>query len=126
MQTFKGRLVLKKEEIKEELNLAPRCLQLNIPLGEQKDLSGSNKWGKITQSDSFGIAVFDRKDEDVSNYGFIVSNKISPESTNRNRVKRALKAAVRYELGQLKAVWILFFWPNKKYLENRRRILFMK
>ncbi|MEK7061362.1 MAG: ribonuclease P protein component [Patescibacteria group bacterium] len=74
--------------------------------------------GKITQSDSFGIAVFDRKDEDVSNYGFIVSNKISPESTNRNRVKRALKAAVRYELGQLKSGMDIVFLAKQKILRK--------
>ncbi len=76
------------------------------------------KEGKITQSDSFGIAVFDRRDGDISNYGFIVSNKISPESTNRNRVKRALKAAVRYELGQLKSGLDIVFLAKQKILRK--------
>ena len=71
-------------------------------LKETKSFLRVEEEGKIYQSDSFGLAFFDRKDDDVSKFGFIVSNKISPESTNRNRVKRALKAAVRYELGQLK------------------------
>jgi len=74
--------------------------------------------GKITQSDSFGIAVFDRRDDDVSGYGFIVSNKISPESTNRNRVKRAMKAAVRYELGQLKSGLDIVFLAKQKILRK--------
>lgn len=76
------------------------------------------KDGTITQSDSFGIAVFDRKDGEVSNYGFIVSNKISPESTNRNRVKRALKAAVRYEFGQLKSGLDVVFLAKQKILRK--------
>ncbi len=76
------------------------------------------KEGKITQSDSFGIAVFDRKDGEESSYGFIVSNKISPESTNRNRVKRALKAAVRYELGQLKSGLDVVFLAKQKILRK--------
>lgn len=76
------------------------------------------KEGKITQSDSFGIAVFDRKDGDISNYGFIISNKISPEATNRNRVKRALKAAVRYELAQLKEAQDVVFLAKQKILRK--------
>lgn len=76
------------------------------------------KMGKITQSDSFGIVVFDREDGDVSQYGFIVSNKISPESTNRNRIKRALKAAVRYEFGQLKSGLDVVFLAKQKILRK--------
>ena len=74
--------------------------------------------GKITQSDAFGLAVFDRKDNEISNYGFIVSNKISPESSNRNRVKRALKAAVRYELGQLRKGLDVVFLAKQKILRK--------
>ena len=74
--------------------------------------------GKINQSDSFGIAVFDRKDKEISSYGFIVSNKISPESTNRNRVKRALKEAVRFELGQLKDGLDIVFLAKQKILRK--------
>jgi len=76
------------------------------------------KMGKITQSDSFGIAVFERCDGEVSSFGFIVSNKISPESTNRNRVKRAMKAAVRYELGQLKSGMDIVFLAKQKILRK--------
>jgi ribonuclease P protein component len=60
------------------------------------------KEGKVFQSDTFGLAFYEREDKEDPRFGFIVSNKISNESTLRNRVKRALKAAVRYELTLLK------------------------
>jgi len=87
-------------------------------LKDTKRFERVEKEGKIAQSESFGLAVFDRKDDDVSNFGFIVSNKISPESTNRNRIKRAMKAAVRYELGQLKSGLDVVFLAKQKILRK--------
>ena len=51
--------------------------------------------GQLFQSESFGVAVYQRGDKDFSRFGFIVSNKISPDAVQRNRIKRALKEAIR-------------------------------
>jgi ribonuclease P protein component len=53
------------------------------------------KEGKLFQFESFGISVFTRNDRKPSCFGFIVSTKISKDSVQRNRIKRALKEAVR-------------------------------
>jgi len=93
-------------------------LAAKYTLKGKKRFERVEKEGKITQSDSFGIAVFDRKDGEVGQYGFIVSNKISPESTLRNRVKRAMKAAVRYEFGQLRQGVDVVFLAKQKILRK--------
>lgn len=51
--------------------------------------------GQLFQSESFGIAVYQRGDKNPPKFGFIVSNKISPDAVQRNRIKRALKEAIR-------------------------------
>ena len=76
------------------------------------------KEGKITQSESFGLAVFDRRDDEVSSFGFIVSNKISLESTLRNRIKRAMKEAVRFEMTGLKKGMDVVFLAKQRALKT--------
>lgn len=53
------------------------------------------------QSENFGLSVLKRGDENVSRFGFIVSNKISGDAVQRNRIKRALKSAVKYSLTEM-------------------------
>lgn len=53
------------------------------------------------QSESFGLSVFQRGDENSPKFGFIVSNKISGDAVQRNRIRRALKAAVKYSLTEM-------------------------
>lgn len=60
------------------------------------------KEGRLFQSDSFGIAVFDRGDSEYSRFGFVVSAKISKLSVQRNRIRRALSEAVRYMVTRTK------------------------
>lgn len=70
------------------------------------------------QSDSFGIVYVKREDNDVSQLGFIVSNKISGEATLRNRVKRALKEAVRFNTGYLKDGYDVVFLAKTQILRK--------
>jgi len=74
--------------------------------------------GKIFQSDSFGISIFDRKDQNTSLFGFIVSNKVSPESTLRNRVKRAMKEAVRFSLPAIRPGCDVVFLTKQKAIKE--------
>lgn len=60
------------------------------------------KEGKFVQSDSFGLAFIENGDKDISHFGFIISTKVAKEAVNRNRVKRALSEAVRYQMDKVK------------------------
>ena len=58
--------------------------------------------GKLFQFPDFGLSVLDRKDNVNSRFGFIVSTKISKESVQRNRIRRALSEAVRFLMSEIK------------------------
>lgn len=62
-----------------------------------KDYAKVQSDGIIFQSNSFGIAYLDRKDNDTSRFGFIISTKISKDAVERNRCKRAMSEAVRID-----------------------------
>jgi ribonuclease P protein component len=91
-------------------------------LARQYCLSGQNKFdrvekeGVLVQANSFGLAYFNRKDKEPSCFGFIVSNKVAKEATQRNRIKRALKAAVRYSLGEIKKGFDVIFLAKQSSL----------
>lgn len=83
-----------------------------------KNFKRVEKEGKIFQSDSFGVSFFKRGDKETSLFGFIVSNKISSESTLRNRVKRAMKEAVRFSLPRIKPGFDIVFLGKQKILKE--------
>jgi ribonuclease P protein component len=58
--------------------------------------------GKMIQSRSFGMGIFNRKDEDESRFGFIISTKISKKAVTRNRIKRIMSEVIRFNLTKLK------------------------
>lgn len=53
------------------------------------------------QSESFGVSVLRRGDNNSPRFGFIVSKKISGDAVQRNRIKRAFKAVIKYNLSDL-------------------------
>lgn len=57
--------------------------------------------GKFFQAEDFAALVLKRGDTALSRFGFVVSNKISSLSTQRNRIKRALNEAVRHNLASI-------------------------
>jgi ribonuclease P protein component len=71
-------------------------------LKDKKDFEKVENEGRLFQSDSFGVAVLERNDTESPRFGFIVSGKISKEAVQRNRIKRALSEAIRYELTMVK------------------------
>lgn len=77
-------------------------LARQFTLRETKNFERVETQGKMFQSESFGLGFFNREDSDPSRFGFIVSTKISKEAVQRNRIKRALSEAVRYEMAYLK------------------------
>jgi len=68
----------------------------------KQDFEIIEKEGKIVQFDSFGACFIERNDDEPSRFGFIVSNKICKDAVDRNRIKRALREAIRQSRWQTK------------------------
>ncbi len=70
-------------------------------LSGEEEFGRVEKEGKLYQSKSFGLRFFDRGDTQYSRFGVVVSNKISKEATQRNRIKRAFREAIRQSMGYI-------------------------
>lgn len=55
--------------------------------------------GRVIQSESFGVSFISKEGQSL--FGFIVSNKISNSAVERNRIKRAMKEAVRQTINEV-------------------------
>ena len=75
----------------------------------KKNFEKVQKEGRIFQSNSFGLSILERGDTDPSRFAFVVSGKISKEAVQRNRIKRALSEAVRFEMTRLKRGFDVIF-----------------
>lgn len=51
--------------------------------------------GVMYQSSNFGIGMFNRKDEEVSRYGFVISTKVAKDAVDRNTIRRHMSETVR-------------------------------
>lgn len=58
--------------------------------------------GVMHQSKSFGMGMFDRKDNELSCFGFIISTKISKKAVIRNKIKRISAEVIRKRLKDIK------------------------
>lgn len=65
--------------------------------------------GRLLSFDSFGLAVYARGDSEHSNFGFVVSTKISKEAVARHRIARALSEAIRLLLTEIKGGYDVVF-----------------
>ncbi|OGM14908.1 ribonuclease P protein component [Candidatus Woesebacteria bacterium RIFCSPLOWO2_01_FULL_39_23] len=75
----------------------------------QKDYDRVKKEGKLYQSENFGASVLKREDDGYPRFGLIVSNKISKLSTQRNRIKRAFRDALRHNLNRIQGGYDIVF-----------------
>jgi len=71
-------------------------------ISDAKSFQDVKEKGKMKRFPLFNISLLKRKDEDVSRFGFIVSKKISKLAVQRNRIKRAISEAVRFEMTHVK------------------------
>jgi ribonuclease P protein component len=71
-------------------------------LKDKRDYEKVKKEGTLYQSENFGVSILDRGNGGYTRFGIIVSNKISKLSTQRNRIKRAFRDALRYNLNRIK------------------------
>lgn len=58
--------------------------------------------GKLFQSKSFGVEIYDRKDDENSRFGFIISTRISKKAITRNKIKRIISDFIRINLKRIK------------------------
>lgn len=58
--------------------------------------------GRLIQSPLFGLIVYPNQSHQSVRFGFIVSTKISPQATVRNRLRRLLSESLRPLLSHLK------------------------
>ena len=58
--------------------------------------------GKLFQSKSFGLEVFDRKDNDPSRFGFIISTRISKKAVIRNKIKRIISSFISQKIKSIR------------------------
>lgn len=74
--------------------------------------------GKLYQSDDFGVAVLEKDGGEESRFGFVVSTKISKMAVHRNRVKRALREAIRQNLKYIPKGYDMVFLTKKSIMEK--------
>lgn len=65
--------------------------------------------GAMHQSKSFGMGIYDRRDDEPSCFGFIISTKISKKAVVRNRIKRIMSEVVRKNLKKIKNGYDVLF-----------------
>jgi ribonuclease P protein component len=78
-------------------------------LGTKYYFDRAKKKGKITQGKNIAVAVYDRADQKVSKFGFIISKKISNLATQRNRIRRAMSEAARQNIAFIKPGFDIVF-----------------
>ncbi len=73
------------------------------------------KYGQKQYFDYFGATVLKpRNYKGPPKIGFIVPNSLSKNATNRNRIKRRLREAIRLKLDRIpNDLWITIFANNK-------------
>ena len=72
--------------------------------------------GRTISSTNFTLGVYERRDEDVSRFGIIVPTKVIPRAVDRNRVKRVLSEATRFQLTYLSPGFDCVFLPKTSML----------
>ncbi|HKC04260.1 MAG TPA: ribonuclease P protein component [Patescibacteria group bacterium] len=87
-------------------------------LSESQDFKRVETDGTIYQSQNFGLAYFDRKDEEPSRYGFVVSTKIAKDAVDRNRFKRAMSESVRTSGTDLKSGFDVVFLAKTSIVKS--------
>lgn len=70
-------------------------LARKFSLTGSKDFKRVKDEGKVFQSTSFTLGVYNRNDTDVTRFGFVVTTSIAKNSSQRARVKRAFSEGVR-------------------------------
>lgn len=65
-------------------------------LSSNTDIKLVQKTGRMSQSDNFSLLILDKNEDRPSRFAAVISTKISPLATTRNKVKRSLYEGVRH------------------------------
>ncbi|AKM83094.1 ribonuclease P protein component [Candidatus Woesebacteria bacterium RIFOXYC1_FULL_31_51] len=79
--------------------------------------------GKLSQFKYFGLGVYDRKDEDPSLFGFVISTKISKRAVVRNRIKRFFSDHIRLNFEKIKPGLDVIFLIKPSILKIDRELI---
>lgn len=71
-------------------------------LTKKEEFEAVKEHGKVLQSESFFFSYLKRDDKDPSRFGFVVTKKISPLSTARNKATRSMREGVRQTVSYIK------------------------
>ena len=68
--------------------------------------------GKVTQSINFSLSVLKRDAGDTPRFGFVIPNKVIPKAHDRNRIRRVLSEATRYQITVVSPHFDCVFLPK--------------
>lgn len=87
-------------------------------LSKDSDFAKIKKNGKLYQSENFGVQVLKKDSGEISRFAFVVSTKISNQATQRNRIRRAMKEAVRHQMHIIQKGYDIIFLPKKTIVKE--------
>lgn len=79
--------------------------------------------GKLSQLIFFGLNIYDRKDDNPSRFGFIISTKISKRAVVRNRIKRIFSDYIRLNLDKIKKGQDVIFLIKPSIIKVNRELI---
>ena len=74
--------------------------------------------GRVLYSPFFGW-LFNKENDDLKKFGFIVSKKISKKAVDRNKIRRILSEIVRKNLNKFENGTRLVFLTKQKILDKK-------
>lgn len=85
-------------------------------LTSPQDFKNVKLHGKVFHSKNFTLSIYKRTEGDAPRFGFIIPNKVVTRAVDRNRIKRVLSEATRYELTSLSPFVDCVFLPKLSML----------
>lgn len=73
--------------------------------------------GKTVHSPNFTISVYRRESGETPRFGFVIPNKVIPRAHDRNRIKRVLAEATRFQLATVSPLVDCVFLPKPSILK---------
>ncbi len=95
-------------------------LPLDNRIRKKKEFDKIFKEGIVSQSDSIIIKIL-KNDQKKTRFGFIVSKKVSPKATERNKIKRILREQIRIRLPEIKKGFDMVIISKKEALEKNSK-----
>jgi ribonuclease P protein component len=78
-------------------------------LTANSDFKKVQAFGTTYQSANFGIAYLDRKDQEPSRFGFVISTKVAKDAVDRNTTRRHMSETVRRMTTEIKDGYDIVF-----------------